>query len=249
MRSPSSVILPALTLSISYFSTYLRLIRSEMIKTSKENWVKFARARCLPDRFIIRRILLNSLRGTASGLGMSIPKLMAGAFVVENIFAWPGLGRLCVTAIFNRDFPVIQAYIVIMACLFILLIWLQIYLWHGWIRERERIWKVKNEKTFSETLPRQPQQNLYSFLLLVFVLGVAAPFLPLQNPEEIDFGQKYLLPSADHWLGTDQLGRDLFHGSSGDQKYRIYRRHHNGPDLLHRCDVRRCLRNTQRSRG
>lgn len=48
------------------------------------------------------------------------------------------------------------------------------------------------------------------FLLLVFVLGVAAPFLPLQNPEEIDFGQKYLLPSADHWLGTDQLGRDLF---------------------------------------
>ena len=48
------------------------------------------------------------------------------------------------------------------------------------------------------------------FLLLVFVLGVAAPFLPRQNPEEIDFGQKYFLPSADHWLGTDQLGRDLF---------------------------------------
>ena len=137
MRSPSSVILPALTLSISYFSTYLRLIRSEMIKTSKENWVKFARARCLPDRFIIRRILLNSLRGTASGLGMSIPKLMAGAFVVENIFAWPGLGRLCVTAIFNRDFPVIQAYIVIMACLFILFN-LASDLFVAWLDPRER---------------------------------------------------------------------------------------------------------------
>lgn len=83
------------------------------------------------------------------------------------------------------------------------------------IRERERIWKVKNEKTFSETLPETTSaKSVFFFLLLVFVLGVAAPFLPLQNPEEIDFGQKYFLPSADHWLGTDQLGRDLFHGSS-----------------------------------
>lgn len=137
MRSPSSVVLPALTLSISYIATYLRLIRSEMIKTSKENWVKFARARCLPERLLVKRILLNSLRGTASGLGMSIPKLMSGAFVVENIFAWPGLGRLCVTAIFNRDFPVIQAYIMIMACLFILFN-LASDLFVAWLDPRER---------------------------------------------------------------------------------------------------------------
>ena len=68
---------------------------------------------------------------------MSIPKLMAGAFVVENIFAWPGLGRLCVTAIFNRDFPVIQAYIVIMACLFILFN-LASDLFVAWLDPRER---------------------------------------------------------------------------------------------------------------
>lgn len=51
---------------------------------------------------------------------MSIPKLIAGAFVVECIFAWPGIGRLCVTAIFNRDFPVIEAYVLLMAVCFIL---------------------------------------------------------------------------------------------------------------------------------
>ena len=50
---------------------------------------------------------------------MSLPKLIAGTFVVESIFAWPGIGRLCVTAIFNRDFPVIQAYVLIMAVLFV----------------------------------------------------------------------------------------------------------------------------------
>ena len=51
---------------------------------------------------------------------MSIPKLMAGAFVVESIFAWPGIGRLCISAIFNRDFPIIQAYVLILAVLFVL---------------------------------------------------------------------------------------------------------------------------------
>ena len=50
---------------------------------------------------------------------MSLPKLIAGTFGVESSFAWPGLGRLCVAAIFNRDFPVIQAYVLIMAVLFV----------------------------------------------------------------------------------------------------------------------------------
>ena len=51
---------------------------------------------------------------------MTLPKLLAGTFVVECVFAWPGLGRLCVTAIFNRDFPLIQAYVVFMGLFFVL---------------------------------------------------------------------------------------------------------------------------------
>lgn len=64
-------------------------------------------------------ILRHSITGVVTSLGMSIPKLMAGAFVVETIFAWPGVGRLCVSAIFNRDLPVVSAYVLIMAVLFI----------------------------------------------------------------------------------------------------------------------------------
>ena len=51
---------------------------------------------------------------------MSIPKLIAGAFVIETVFAWPGIGRLCVSAIFNRDLPVISAYALLTATLFVL---------------------------------------------------------------------------------------------------------------------------------
>ena len=119
MRSPESIVLPAITLSLAYVGTYLRLIRAEMIRTQHENWVTFARARGLSEFQIQKHILWNSLRGTITALGMSIPKLIAGAFVVESIFAWPGIGRLCVTAIFNRDFPIIQAYILMMAVLFV----------------------------------------------------------------------------------------------------------------------------------
>lgn len=119
METVNSVVLPAVTLSLSYISTYIRLIRNSMIKNKQENYVFYARARGLKERTIIKHVFRNSLQSSITALGMSVPKLIAGTVVVENIFAWPGIGRLCVTAIFNRDFPIIQAYILIMAVLFV----------------------------------------------------------------------------------------------------------------------------------
>lgn len=118
MRGASSIILPAATLSLAYIGTYVRLIRTEMLQALRRDWVLFARARGLSEGAILVRLLRNSLRAAAAGLGMSIPKLIAGAFVVETIFAWPGVGRLCVEAVFNRDLPIIQAYALMMAVLF-----------------------------------------------------------------------------------------------------------------------------------
>ncbi|CDE47787.1 putative uncharacterized protein [Sutterella sp. CAG:351] len=120
MTRPDSIILPAVTLSLAYIGTYVRLIRAEMVETNHAGWVLFAESRGLSRNRILLHKLLNSLRGSATALAMSIPKLIAGAFVVECIFAWPGIGRLCVTAIFNRDFPVIEAYVLLMAVCFIL---------------------------------------------------------------------------------------------------------------------------------
>lgn len=120
MENISSVVLPAITLSLSYISTYVRLIRNNMVKNKKENYVLYARVRGLKESTIIKHVLKNSLQSSITALGMSIPKLIAGTVVVENIFAWPGVGRLCVSAIYNRDYPVIQAYILIMAILFVI---------------------------------------------------------------------------------------------------------------------------------
>ena len=119
MEKDSSVVLPAITLSLTYISTYVRLIRNNMVQNKRENYVLYARVRGLKEGTIIKHVFKNSLQTSITALGMSIPKLIAGTVVVENIFAWPGVGRLCVSAIYNRDYPIIQAYILIMALLFV----------------------------------------------------------------------------------------------------------------------------------
>lgn len=120
MYEPSSVILPAVTLSLGYIGTYARLIRNSMCENKQENYVLYLKARGMKHLTIFRHILKNSLHTSLTALGMSIPKLIAGTVVVENIFAWPGIGRECVTAIYNRDYPVIQGYILLMAVLFVI---------------------------------------------------------------------------------------------------------------------------------
>lgn len=118
----SSLILPAFTVALSYISTYIRLIRNNMLENMREDYVLYAQARGLKQRSIlVRHILKNSLQSCVTAIGMSIPQLIAGTIVVENVFAWPGVGRLCIASIFNRDYPVIQAYVLLVGVLFVLL--------------------------------------------------------------------------------------------------------------------------------
>lgn len=120
MKGEGAWILPTVTLAIGYSPTYVRLIRTAVISASHENWVVAARAQGMSSGRLTWRLLVNALRPSITALGMSIPRLMAGAFVVESLFAWPGIGYLCVRAIFNRDIPVVQAYLLLMATLFVL---------------------------------------------------------------------------------------------------------------------------------
>ena len=119
MSSPLSIILPAVTLSLTFLSTYVRLVRNNMVQNKHENFILYAKVRGLKQRSITWKLFTNSIQSSLTAFGMSVPRLIAGTVVVENIFAWPGIGRLCVKAIFNSDFPVIQAYIFMMAVLFI----------------------------------------------------------------------------------------------------------------------------------
>ena len=103
-------ILPVFVLSLNHFSYYLRLIRSDMIQNAHENYVQYGRACGLREHILTRHILKNSLQTVLSAFFLAIPGLLAGTVIVENVFAWPGIGRICVVAIFSQDVPVIQAY-------------------------------------------------------------------------------------------------------------------------------------------
>ena len=133
-----NLILPTLTLSFVYISTYIRFIRNNMLENMHNYSVFYARCRGLKEKTIIlKHVLVNSLHTTITALGMTIPQLIAGSFVVEYIFSWPGLGRLCIAAIMNRDYPVIQAYILIMAILFVVCNFI-VDVIHQWLDPRLR---------------------------------------------------------------------------------------------------------------
>jgi nickel transport system permease protein len=118
-ESAAGFILPVFVLSLNYFSYYLRLIRAEMIQNEHEHYVSYCRACGLKEPVLIRHILKNSLQTAVSAFFLAIPGLLAGTVVVENVFAWPGIGRICVVAIFSQDIPVIQAYVLILAVCFV----------------------------------------------------------------------------------------------------------------------------------
>ena len=106
--------------SLSYISTYIRLIRNNMLENMKQDYVLYANVRGLPQKSIlVKHILKNSMHTCIVAIGMSIPQLISGTIVVENVFAWPGLGTLCISSIFNRDYPVIQTYVLLIGVLFV----------------------------------------------------------------------------------------------------------------------------------
>ncbi len=116
-----NLILPAITIAMTYISTYIRLIRTNMLENMKEDYVIYANVRGLSQwRIAIKHVLKNSLQSCVVAIGMSIPQLISGTIVVENVFAWPGMGKLCIESIFNRDYPVIQLYILFVGLMFVI---------------------------------------------------------------------------------------------------------------------------------
>ena len=114
------LILPAFTVALSYISTYIRLIRNNMLENMKQDYVLYANVRGLPQKAIwVKHVLNNSMHTCIVAMGMSIPQLISGTIVVENVFSWPGLGTLCISSIFNRDYPVIQTYVLLIGVLFV----------------------------------------------------------------------------------------------------------------------------------
>ena len=121
MRSSlEHLILPALALGMSVAAANVRVIRSAMLDVIRTDYIKFARAKGLPElHVLVRHAFRNTLIPTVTVLGLQLGYLLGGSFVIENVFAWPGIGRLVVQAIFWRDYPLVQAVVLVAAAMFI----------------------------------------------------------------------------------------------------------------------------------
>ncbi|MFP3888454.1 ABC transporter permease [Priestia filamentosa] len=112
----SSLILPSLTLGLAISSVYVRLLRSSLLDSLGQEFIRSARARGLSDkRIFLVHAFRHSLPPVITVFGVSLGSLIGGVVVIEVLFAYPGIGKLVVDAIRQRDYPLIQGYILIMS--------------------------------------------------------------------------------------------------------------------------------------
>lgn len=113
------VVLPATALSLVLAAHIARQTRSEMADVLASDYVRAARLKGLPERLVLRRHALpNALAPTIAVISLDVGYLLGGIIVVEEIFAWPGLGRLLIYALENRDLPVIQGVTLVLAMVY-----------------------------------------------------------------------------------------------------------------------------------
>lgn len=114
------LILPAITLGWYSAAAQTRLIRSSMLDVLDSEYIKMARVKGVPEFYVIyKHALRNAALPVLTLMGVQWAQLLSGSVIVETIFAWPGVGRTIVEAIFNRDFAVVQAGTVIMSVIFV----------------------------------------------------------------------------------------------------------------------------------
>lgn len=116
------LILPSFTLAASYIAIYTKLLRNSILEVKNQSFVRYARARGLTKMQVtIHHIIPNALTPVLTTLGLQLGGIMSGSVIVENVFAWPGLGRMCVSAVAARNYPMIQGYILVLAMLFVII--------------------------------------------------------------------------------------------------------------------------------
>ena len=121
MQGPESFILPTITLAVALTPVLIRTIRQSLLEALGEDHVRAARARGIPER---RVVLVHGLRVASLPLitliGLQAGIVLAGSYVVESIFNWPGIGKLTLDALASRDFPMIQGGVLVAAVAFVI---------------------------------------------------------------------------------------------------------------------------------
>ena len=117
-----ALILPSITLGLFQMTLITRLVRSEMLEVMRTDYIKFARARGLTDRAInFGHALKNTLVPVVTVIGLQLGAIIAFAIITETVFQWPGMGLLFIQSVQNADIPVMSAYLLLVAFLFVLI--------------------------------------------------------------------------------------------------------------------------------
>jgi len=133
------VVMPAAAIAINLMALLTRLVRSTMIEMLSEDYVRTARAKGLRELFVTsRHALPNALIPLVTVVGLQFGYILGGAVVIETIFTWPGVGLFTIQAILNRDYPVVQASVFILATA-VVLINLTVDLLYVWLDPRIRV--------------------------------------------------------------------------------------------------------------
>ena len=116
------IILPAVTLALGTLAMLIRLIRAQIMEVMRQDFIRFARAKGVSwSSLLFSHALKNALVPVVTVFGLQVGSLIAFATVTETIFAWPGMGKLLVDSINTSDRPVIVAYLMIVAAMFVLI--------------------------------------------------------------------------------------------------------------------------------
>jgi peptide/nickel transport system permease protein len=131
-------VLPVLTLALFQMALTMRLVRSEMLEVLRTDYIKFARARGLPERLVnFRHALKNTLIPVITVTGLQLGSIIAFSIITESVFQWPGMGLMFIQAVQFGDIPVMSAYLVLIAFLFVM-INLVVDLLYYWVDPRMR---------------------------------------------------------------------------------------------------------------
>lgn len=120
-QSMERLLLPMITLGTGVAALLTRLTRSAMLEVIRQDYIRTARSKGLADRVVIyRHALRNAMMPVVTMTGLYFGGLLGGSVITETIFAWPGVGRMAIQAIYQRDFPVVQAVVLMLAVIFVL---------------------------------------------------------------------------------------------------------------------------------
>jgi ABC-type dipeptide/oligopeptide/nickel transport system permease component len=120
--SPAHLVLPAVTLALPSIAMIARMTRSSVLEVLREDYVRTARAKGVRERLVVaKHALRNAAIPILTLVGLQAGQLMGGAVLTETVFAWPGLGRLMVKAIFARDYVLLQGAVLIFAMAFVVI--------------------------------------------------------------------------------------------------------------------------------